>query len=91
MPRGIDGQLELLEKMKTFLSNLTLQFEETIKTQENFVNDLDSEGLDLKLLKTFQNDVYDNRKKIEALVCDIEKEQIPYVKKIIRYLEETPR
>lgn len=91
MQRGIDGQIELLEQMKTFLSNLIQQFEEITKTQESFVRDLDSEGLDFKLLENFENSVEDNRNKINALVADIENEQIPYTEKVIRHLEDTPR
>ncbi len=91
MQRGIDGQIELLEQMKNFLSNLTQQFDEITKTQESFVRGLDSEGLDFKLLENFENSVEDNRNKINALVSDIENEQIPYTEKVIRHLEDTPR
>ena len=91
MQRGIDGQIDLLEQMKDFLSNLSEQFEEMMKTQEGFIRGLDSEGLDLKLLETFESYLEENKNKIKGLIDSIENEELPYTERIIRHLEDTPR
>ncbi len=91
MQRGIDGQIDLLEQMKSFLSNLSEKFEEIIKTQEGFIRGLDSEGLDYKLLETFEDYLEENRNKVKGLIEGIENEEIPYTDRVIRHLEDTPR
>jgi hypothetical protein len=91
MQRGIDGQIDLLEQMKDFLSKLSQQFDEVTKTQENFIRGLDSEGLDFKLLEKFEDYLEDNRNKIRSLIDGIENEEIPYTNRVIQHLEDTPR
>ena len=91
MQRGIDGQIDLLQQMKDFLSNLTEQFEEITKTQEGFIRGLDSEGIDVKLLQRFEDEFNENKSKIQNLISAIDNEQIPYTEQVIRHLEDTPR
>ena len=91
MQRGIDGQIDLLEQMKGFLSKLSEQFENVIKTQESFIRGLDSEGLDFKLLEKFEDYLEENRNKIHSLIDGIENEEIPYTDRVIQHLEDTPR
>ena len=88
--RGIAGQIELLGQMKNFISDLSDKFEDILKTQEGFVKELDSEGLEYKILQNFEESVLENRNKITSLIRDIEDEQIPYIDRIIKHLEETP-
>ena len=63
MQRGIEGQIELLQQMKQFLSNLIEQFEEITKTQEGFIRNLDSEGLGFQLLDRFEDEFNENKSK----------------------------
>jgi len=91
MQRGIDGQIDLLQQMKQFLSNLIEQFEEVTKTQENFIRGLDSEGIDFKLLERFEDEFNENKAKIQNLISAIDNEQIPYTEQVIKHLEDTPR
>ena len=91
MQIGIDGQIELLDQMKSFLTNVNAQFEEAIKTQSNFLDGLESEGLDLKILDRLQDFLSEKRDKLNNLISIISDEEIPYVEQIITHLEETPR
>lgn len=91
MQRGIDGQIDLLQQMKQFLSSLIDQFEEVTKTQENFIRGLDSEGLDFKLLERFEDEFNENKSKIQNLISALDNEQIPYTEQVIKHLEDTPR
>jgi hypothetical protein len=91
MQRGIDGQIELLNQMKTFLEGLSEQFDEINKRKQQFLNSLDSEGLDLKLLQRFEEYFAENKQKTRDLISKIEGEDIPYTEQVIRYLEDTPR
>ena len=61
--RGIAGQIELLGQMKNFISDLSDKFEDILKTQEGFVKELDSEGLEYKILQNFEESVLENREK----------------------------
>lgn len=91
MQRGIDGQIDLLQQMKQFLSNLIEQFEGITKTQEGFIRGLDSEGIDVKLLQRFEDEFNENKSKIQNLISAIDNEQIPYTEQVIKHLEDTPR
>lgn len=91
MQRGIDGQIDLLQQMKQFLSTLIDQFEEITKTQEGFIRGLDSEGIDVKLLQRFEDEFNENKSKIQNLISAIDNEQIPYTEQVIKHLEDTPR
>ena len=77
--------------MKSFLTNVNAQFEEAIKTQSNFLDGLESEGLDLKILDRLQDFLSEKRDKLNNLISIISDEEIPYVEQIITHLEETPR
>lgn len=91
MHRGIDGQIELLNSMKQFLEGLSNQFDEINRQKQQFLNSLDGEGLDLKLLQRFEEYFQENRQKTNGLISKIESEDIPYTEQVIRYLEDTPR
>lgn len=90
-PRGIDGQIELLDSMKSFLLQLTEQIEETQATNEQFIRQLDSEMIDLKILDTLEDYLSQTRSKMKDVVSIINEEEIPYVEGILKYLEESPR
>ncbi len=91
MQRGIDGQIELLNQMKAFLEGLSEQFDEINKRKQQFLNSLDGEGLDIKLLQRFEEYFEENKHKTRDLISKIEDEDIPYTEQVIRYLEDTPR
>lgn len=91
MQRGIDGQIELLNQMKEFLEGLSTQFDEINKRKQQFLSNLDGEGLDLKLLQRFEEYFEENRNRANSLINKIESEDIPYTEQVIRHLEDTPR
>jgi hypothetical protein len=91
MQRGIDGQIDLLDQMKSFLEGMAESFESMIQTQDAFLRGLDSEGLDLKLLQRFEEYSQNNKSKIQDLIRNLESEDIPYTQQVIKYLEDTPR
>ena len=91
MQIGIDGQLDLLEQMKSFLNNINSQFEEMMQVQTNFLNGLESEGLDLKILDRCQDYLSEKRDSLNKVIAIISDEEVPYIEQIIRHLEETPR
>lgn len=86
-----EEQIELLERMKSFLENMCEQWEESKATLENYLDDLDEEGLDESILEKFQ-EYYENQKeKLDELVREIEDEEIPYTVNTIDYLGDLPR
>lgn len=89
--RGIDGQIELLDSMKHFLIQLIEQINETSATNEQFIKQLDSEQLDLKILGTLEDFLSQTRAKMKDLIAVINDDEIPYVDAMIKYLEESPR
>ena len=91
MQRGIEGQIELLENMLTFLSNSIENFEELIKAEEWIINELDSEGLDRHQIKNFEERLIGKRNLINKLIHDIETYEIPKTRRVINHLESTPK
>lgn len=88
--RVIDGQIDLLEQMKSFLQSFTEQFDDAIRTQTSFLENLDSEGLDSGIIDTLDEYLKDKTARLQDLISYIDQEEIPYVEKVITYLEDTP-
>jgi succinate dehydrogenase/fumarate reductase flavoprotein subunit len=91
MQRGIDGQIELLNQMKAFLQELQEQFDDINKKQQYFLNGLDGEGIDVKILQRFEEYFEETKQKLNGVVAKISSDDIPYTEQVIRYLEDTPR
>ncbi len=91
MQRGIDGQIELLNQMKAFLQELQEQFDDINKKQQYFLNGLDGEGMDVKVLQRFEEYFEETKQKLNGVVAKISSDDIPYTEQVIRHLEDTPR
>lgn len=88
MPRGVVGQIDLLNQMKAFLQNQIEQFSEIEKIQAQFLNGLDSEMIEVSYLQNFEDFANDKKAHLDALVRSIEDEEIPYTEQVIRKLED---
>lgn len=86
----IDNQIELLERMRNFLSDICQQLEDTKNTLGNYLDELDGEGLDGALLEKFQDYYEVQKERLEELIRDIEDEEIPYTDRVIDHLSDLP-
>jgi hypothetical protein len=91
MQRGIDGQIDLLQQMRAYLQQLQDQFDAINRTYQHFLNGLDAEGIDIKLLQRFEEYFEENKGVLNSLSSKIDSDDIPYTEQVIRHLEETPR
>ena len=87
-PRGIVGQIDLLNQMKDFLQNQIEQFSEIEKIQAQFLNSLDSEMIEVSYLQSFEDYANDKKAHLDSLIRAVEDEEIPYTEQVIRKLED---
>ncbi len=84
------SQIDILDKMKLFLQKFNQDVEEMMKTYRSYLDELDSEGLDVdnhtQLVEYYQ----DTEMKLKDVVSIIEENDLPYTEKMIRYLEDRP-
>lgn len=90
MTQVFDRQIELLESLKIFLANYCEQLEESISTLGNYLEELDSEGLDGSLLEKYQEYYETQKVELTALKQEIEDEEIPYTERVIDHLSDMP-
>jgi histidyl-tRNA synthetase len=85
-----EGQIELLEYLKTKLTTFVDQLEELKTEYEKTVDELELSGLQHDFLERFEDELDEMKTNVNKIVDDIETEDIPYIDKIIDYLENIP-
>ena len=86
----LDGQIELLEHLKTKLTDFIDQLDELKSEYEKTVNDLEISGLENTFLERFVDELDEMKTNVNKIVDDIEGEDIPYIDTVIDYLTNPP-
>lgn len=87
--RGIQGQIELLDQMTAFLKKQIEDYEQSMKERKSYMNKLDGQGLDVKFMKGFEQDIETNNRHLKSVIREIEHQQIPRIKRVKRHLMNT--